>query len=228
MCAGALQVMLTSRLWWDDWATRVQWEQPKSRSKRCCLLLSRLSEGWYSAYMGVVTGGPEMDDAHRLATRLLNVGNGLFILLFLSAYTANLAAFLIRKDTGAFWTDIDAATAAGAKICVHTMLEPKVRLLYPDTNFHPRYMDVAADLQEGLEVRAHPPFAPGRQSYAVEAAPLRWRLQPYGGGCNCNPSAEAAALCGGGCSPVLRRLQPCVAEATALCGGGCSPAWRRL
>lgn len=43
VCAGALQVMLTSRLWWDDWATRVQWEQPKSRSKRCCLLLSRLS-----------------------------------------------------------------------------------------------------------------------------------------------------------------------------------------
>lgn len=162
--------------------------------------------------MGVVTGGPEMDDAHRLATRLLNVGNGLFILLFLSAYTANLAAFLIRKDTGAFWTDIDAATAAGAKICVHTMLEPKVRLLYPDTNFHPRYMDVAADLQEGLEVRAHPSFAPGRQPYAVEAAPLRWRLQPYGRGCN--PAAEAATL--------RRRLQPCVAEAATLCDVGCS------
>jgi len=100
----------------------------------------------------VVTGGPEMDERHRVATRLLNVGNGLFILLFLSAYTANLAAFIIKKDMVQSWADIDAATADGAKICVHTMLAPKMRTLYPDADFHPRFMDVASDLREGLTV----------------------------------------------------------------------------
>ena len=171
LATGALQVWLTTRLWWDEWAAEVNWpgfvnpgkdkstgkenETPNPEMSRCRrggLLLSRLSEGWYCAYMSVVTGGPEMDERHRVATRLLNVGNGLFILLFLSAYTANLAAFIIKKDMVQSWADIDAATADGAKICVHTMLAPKMRTLYPDADFHPRFMDVASDLREGLTV----------------------------------------------------------------------------
>ena len=151
LATGALQVILTSRLWWKDWAEKVAWDEG-TRFKRACLLLSRVSEGWYSAYMSVVTGGPEVDDEHRVATRLLNVGNGLFILLFISAYTANLAAFLIRKDLAGYWANIEAATESGAKICVHTMLKPKLTLHYPDTDFHFRYMDMADDIREGLAV----------------------------------------------------------------------------
>ena len=168
---GALQVWLTMRLWWDDWAARVKWPgyvnpgmdestgeenvtpNPElSRCKRFGLILSRLGEGWYTAYMSVVTGGPEMDENHRAATRLLNIGNGFFILLFLSAYTANLAAFIIKKDMVHSWADVDAATADGAKICVHTTLAPKMRTLYPDADFKARFMDVASDLREGLTV----------------------------------------------------------------------------
>jgi len=163
LATGALQVWLTTRLWWDDWAAKVNWpgfvnpgnltpNPGMSRCKRGGLILSRLVEGWYTAYMSVVTGGPEMDENHRAATRLLNVGNGLFILLFLSAYTANLAAFIIKKDIVLSWADIDAATADGAKICVHTMLAPKMRTLYPDADFNARYMDVASDLSEGITV----------------------------------------------------------------------------
>ena len=161
--AGALQVWLTTRLWWDDWAARVNWpgfvnpgnETPNpelSRCKRGGLILSRLAEGWYTAFMSVATGGPEMDENHRAATRLLNIGNGFFILLFLSAYTANLAAFIIKKDMVHSWADVDAATADGAKICVHTTLAPKMRTLYPDADFKARFMDVASDLREGLTV----------------------------------------------------------------------------
>ena len=161
--AGALQVWLTTRLWWEDWAARVNWpgfvnpgnETPNpelSRCKRGGLILSRLAEGWYTAFMSVATGGPEMDENHRAATRLLNIGNGFFILLFLSAYTANLAAFIIKKDMVHSWADVDAATADGAKICVHTTLAPKMRTLYPDADFKARFMDVASDLREGLTV----------------------------------------------------------------------------
>ena len=123
-----------------------------SRCKRFGLILSRLGEGWYTAYMSVVTGGPEMDENHRAATRLLNIGNGLFILLFLSAYTANLAAFIIKKDLVQSWADIDAATADGAKICVHSVLAPRMRALHPDADFKARFMDVASDLSDGLTV----------------------------------------------------------------------------
>ena len=163
LATGALQIWLTTRLWWDDWAARVNWpgfvnpgnltpNPGMSRWKRGGLILSRLAEGWYTAYMSVVTGGPEMDENHRAATRLLNIGNGLFILLFLSAYTANLAAFIIKKDMVLSWADIDAATADGAKICVHTMLAPKMRTLYPDADFNARFMDVASDLSDGITV----------------------------------------------------------------------------
>jgi len=171
LATGALQVWLTMRLWWDDWAAKVNWPgyvnpgidestgeenvtpNPElSRCKRFGLILSRLGEGWYTAYMSVVTGGPEMDENHRAATRLLNIGNGLFILLFLSAYTANLAAFIIKKDMVSSWADIDAATADGAKICVHTVLAPRMRALHPDADFKARFMDVASDLSDGLTV----------------------------------------------------------------------------
>ena len=36
-----------------------------SRCKRGGLILSRLAEGWYTAFMSVATGGPEMDENHR-------------------------------------------------------------------------------------------------------------------------------------------------------------------
>ena len=74
------------------------------------------------------------------------------MLITVSSYTANLAAFIIKKDMVLSWADIDAATADGAKICVHTMLAPKMRTLYPDADFNARFMDVASDLNEGITV----------------------------------------------------------------------------
>ena len=63
-----------------------------------------------------------------------------------------MAAFLSQRDVSDFWIDIDAATTAGAKICAHIVLQNKFTLRYPETNFHFRNMDIAADVRNGIEV----------------------------------------------------------------------------
>ena len=146
---GTLQVWLTQRLWWDEWTGRVEWEAAGG-AKRAALLLSRISEGWYDSYMGVATGSPVMHDEHRLATRLLNAGSAFFIVLFLSAYTANLAAFLSKPEEVQVWRDIEAATDAKAKICVDVVLEKTLSRRFPRTDFRYRYMYGADDVREAL------------------------------------------------------------------------------
>ena len=148
---GTLQVCLTQRLWWPEWSEKVQWDVA-SRRRKALLLFNRLTEGWYETYMGVVTGGIEMDESHRLGTRFLNMGLGIFVVVFLSAYTANLAAFLGSAPKSNFWNGLDDATDAGAKVCAHVALQGKLGRLYPNTNWHFRYMDTDADVREGLEV----------------------------------------------------------------------------
>ena len=66
------------------------------------------------------------------------------------AYTANLAAFLSTPQMGSFWSSMEEATADGAKICAHTMLEKTLTLRYPQTNFHWRFMDSSLDIEEGI------------------------------------------------------------------------------
>jgi len=148
LSTGTLFQVLTTRLWWPTWSEKVGFKAA-SKGYKVALLLSKLSEGWYSAFMGVVTGGPELDGEHRLATRLLNAGLGVFILIFLTMYTANLAAFLTQPEVGSFWSDLQQATDAGAKICAHIGAQTTLTRLYPKALFHFRYMDVASDLRGG-------------------------------------------------------------------------------
>ena len=87
LVTGALQSYLTMHVWWSGWAARVQWKHA-SRRRRALLLIERVAEGWYDSFMSVVTGGPRMDEEHRLAERLMNLGVGLFIVLFIAACRA--------------------------------------------------------------------------------------------------------------------------------------------
>ena len=87
---GTLQLVLTRRLWWDDWAAKVAWDKA-SRGRRWGLIASRLVDAWYESYIVVISGAPIYDENHRVATRLLNTGLGIFLVVLLSAYTANRA-----------------------------------------------------------------------------------------------------------------------------------------
>lgn len=60
----------------------------------------------------------------RAATwKLCNVGAGFFVMIFLAAYTANLAAYLGAQPLSDFWATIEQANADGAKICAHSVLQ---------------------------------------------------------------------------------------------------------
>ena len=45
------------------------------------------------------------------------------ILIVVSAYTANLAAYLGAQPLSDFWATIEQANADGAKICAHSVLQ---------------------------------------------------------------------------------------------------------
>ena len=104
---------------------------------------------------------------HRVATRLLNVGLGFFLVILHAAYTANLAAFLGDREVGDYWESIEDATSAGAKICAHLILQPTLEAQYPHTNFHYRYMDSAADLREAVQVDGCNAFIMSQRSMTV-------------------------------------------------------------
>ena len=112
-----------------------------------------------------------MDESHRLGTRFLNMGLGIFVVIFLSAYTANLAAFLSRQPQSNFWSGLDDATEAGAKVCAHVALQGKLSRLYPSTNWHFRYMDTAAEVRAGLEVDACDAFVVSMRAMRTNLTP---------------------------------------------------------
>jgi len=178
---GILQRWLTSRLWWSDWAANVGWEG-SSRSRKLRLLLSTmLSEGIYYQFMMVISGGIEYDNNHRVATQLLNVGFGFFVMLFLSAYTANLAAFLSSVAISDYWSDVykasEGAAALGGKVCAHTVLRNRLEKAYPRVNFHFRYMDGYDDLLDALTHSKCLAFIMSMRAMKVEVATERLRCE---------------------------------------------------
>lgn len=149
LCSGTLQCVLTARLWWDEWAERVKYEEASDFQKGL-LLVSRVTEGWYMSYLTMLNGAPELDENQRLATRLLNMGVGLFACILIAAYTANLAAFLGRPPMGDMVNSMQQATERGMKVCAHLQLNNSLARIYPRTHFHYRFMDTASDLQQAM------------------------------------------------------------------------------
>lgn len=71
-----------------------------------------------------------------LPTKLLLFGFGFFILIAVSAYVANLAAFLTLSGTSDAVKSIDQAVASGYRICAHPALKKEYQIAYPNANFY--------------------------------------------------------------------------------------------
>jgi len=82
------------------------------------------------------SAGVEQDESSSLPTKLLLFGFGFFILISVSAYVANLAAFLTLPTTDAPIKTIDGAIDAGLTICAHTAIEAELEVAYPDAKFY--------------------------------------------------------------------------------------------
>ena len=76
MAHAIFKLVLTARLWWDEWAERVQWGSARS-SHKLMFLAGRFFESFYESTLVTYGGSPEYEEQHRLATRLLNIGFGL-------------------------------------------------------------------------------------------------------------------------------------------------------
>jgi len=80
------------------------------------------------------SAGVDNDPAESLAHKVLMFGFGFFILITVSAYVANLAAFLTRSMDVV--QSMDRAVAAGKIICAHPAVENELQIAWPKANFY--------------------------------------------------------------------------------------------
>ncbi|KAL7536673.1 hypothetical protein ACHAWF_005534 [Thalassiosira exigua] len=83
------------------------------------------------------SAGVEHDEGGTLSNHLLMFGFAFFILIAVSAYVANLAAFLtLTLSSSAGETTIEGAVAAGYTICAHIAIKDALRVAWPKAIFH--------------------------------------------------------------------------------------------
>mmetsp|Transcript_9466 Transcript_9466/g.14629 ORF Transcript_9466/g.14629 Transcript_9466/m.14629 type:complete len:462 (+) Transcript_9466:848-2233(+) len=82
------------------------------------------------------SGGVEQDKKSSLPTKMLLFGFGFFILIAVSAYVANLAAFLTMSRQAETINTIDGAIRAGYRICAHPALQEEISSAFPKGDFY--------------------------------------------------------------------------------------------
>jgi hypothetical protein len=80
------------------------------------------------------SAGVDNDAAASLPNKLLMFGFGFFILITVSAYVANLAAFLTRNVSEI--KSMEGAVASGWTICAHPAIESELQIAWPKANFY--------------------------------------------------------------------------------------------
>mmetsp|Transcript_36003 Transcript_36003/g.63128 ORF Transcript_36003/g.63128 Transcript_36003/m.63128 type:complete len:701 (+) Transcript_36003:59-2161(+) len=95
------------------------------------------------------SAGVDQDENASLPNKLLLFGFGFFILIAVSAYVANLAAFLTLSTTESVNT-MNGAVAAGMTICAHPALKAELEVAWPDAKFYfnEQAMDFAGMLED--------------------------------------------------------------------------------
>ena len=80
------------------------------------------------------SAGVEQDEGASLSHKLLMFGFGFFILIVVSAYVANLAAFLTRSMPKYIGT-MEEVVDAGLQVCAHPALREEYKIAWPTANF---------------------------------------------------------------------------------------------
>ncbi|KAL7545018.1 hypothetical protein ACHAWF_008392 [Thalassiosira exigua] len=107
---------------------------PKTRRRKIAYMRlaldSVLQKGLFFCSAGV-----EQDEGGTLPNQLLMFGFGFFILIAVSAYVANLAAFLTRSSFDGVKT-MEGAVAAHYTICAHPVLKEELQAAWPKAMFY--------------------------------------------------------------------------------------------
>ena len=83
----------------------------------------------------IPTGNDRPPCRSLLKRNITQMGLGLFILLFVTAYTANLTTFLVNRDQQGAVSDIQGAIDRGLRICGTEMGSSPARAVYPAANW---------------------------------------------------------------------------------------------
>mmetsp|Transcript_34735 Transcript_34735/g.56767 ORF Transcript_34735/g.56767 Transcript_34735/m.56767 type:complete len:669 (+) Transcript_34735:46-2052(+) len=112
----------------------LQRNTPKKRRRK--IVYARLAlDSFLEKGLFFCSAGVEQDERASLPNKLLLFGFGFFILISVSAYVANLAAFLTLSTTDSVKT-MAGAIAAGMTICAHPAIKAELEVAWPDAKFY--------------------------------------------------------------------------------------------
>ncbi|KAL7549280.1 hypothetical protein ACHAWF_013032 [Thalassiosira exigua] len=132
---GLLLAIITATALLSTWFRFTEKEGKMKRLRKRIITRFILDE-FLQKGMFFCSAGIEQDEGASLPHKLLMFGFGFFILIIVSAYVANLAAFLTRSTlSGDAVRKIEDAVAAEMKICAHPALQSDLELAHPEAKF---------------------------------------------------------------------------------------------
>merc|ERR1719217_18174 len=88
---------------------------------------------------------------HGWASRVLGVGWGIFCLVFLATYTAELTSVLIKQQPSGWWESMGKANQANMVICAQLSVKSELEQVWPTTrwSFQPGFIETMVAFTEG-------------------------------------------------------------------------------
>ena len=130
------QVWLFREEWRDD--GHDEWAVANGRWEKAVVIFDQIfrSARLGKTFLTLLAGFPDAPEK-RGSQIIAWIGWAFFCLIVLSAYTANLAAWLGVRTDSPFISSIDVAVEQQARICVASAVLDELEALYPTANFHP-------------------------------------------------------------------------------------------
>ena len=128
---GLIVLMSVVELWIfrDQWREGEAWRNAKTRKAKASVAVSLWGGYVARSFMHMSAGFP--DEGQTSAQTIAWVGWAFLILIVVAAYTANLAAFLLRGSTSYYIKSMDQAVAEEKIVCVAFAVKPELEIRYP-------------------------------------------------------------------------------------------------
>ena len=196
LISGCLNTYLTALVRKDDEAARVS--EGATLPKRGCASIEAITFSTYQyaqSYLnGQILGGLDSFDDQPLAVRILNFGFAFFVLIALSAYTANLAAFLTQEQSMHGITSLARAVTTQAAICAPNGLAHDLTMTYGDVNWRFGQMDTPLQLTEFMAARKCAGLVSSPRFFQNDEGLDQWRCERHFAAVGANVLSVPVAL----------------------------------